>query len=79
MIGVARKWQRQKIGARLLTTTIDLARNEKRSQLFLEVRDGNHAQDFYTSIGFHPVGRRENYYRGSDGFCPDAITMSFVL
>jgi [ribosomal protein S18]-alanine N-acetyltransferase len=79
MIGVSKSRQRQKIGARLLIKTIELARNEGRSELFLEVRDGNHAHDFYSNIGFKPIGRRKNYYKGSDGLRPDAITMSFLL
>jgi [ribosomal protein S18]-alanine N-acetyltransferase len=79
MIGIAKKRQRQKIGARLLAETIGLARSEGRSELFLEVRDGNQAHDFYCNIGFKAIGRRKNYYKGTDGFRPDAITMSFVL
>jgi [ribosomal protein S18]-alanine N-acetyltransferase len=79
MIGVARQWQRQKIGAQLLSKTISLAKSEGRSQIFLEVRDGNRAHDFYADVGFKAIGRRKNYYKGSDGFRPDAITMSFDL
>ena len=79
MIGVARCRQRQNVGTLLLAETISLARQEGRTQLFLEVRDGNHAHDFYTDIGFKPIGRRKNYYKGSDGNRPDAITMTFVL
>jgi [ribosomal protein S18]-alanine N-acetyltransferase len=79
MIGVDRGRQRQKIGTLLLNETIRLARQEGRTQLFLEVRDGNQAHDFYSDIGFKPIGRRKNYYRGSDGVRPDAITMTLVL
>jgi [ribosomal protein S18]-alanine N-acetyltransferase len=79
MIGVASSKQRQKIGAQLLLSTIELAKKEGRSELFLEVRDGNQAHDFYRNIGFKPIGRRKNYYKGPDGFRPDAITMSLVL
>jgi [ribosomal protein S18]-alanine N-acetyltransferase len=79
MIGVASGRQRQKVGTLLLDEVIKLASQEGRTQLFLEVRDGNNAHDFYTDIGFKPVGRRKNYYKGSDGNRPDAITMTFVL
>ncbi|MBL0925487.1 MAG: ribosomal protein S18-alanine N-acetyltransferase [Sphingomonadaceae bacterium] len=79
MIGVARRRQRQNIGGQLLAKTIDHARREGRSQLFLEVREGNSAQEFYRQVGFLPIGRRKNYYKGPDGFRPDAITMSFAL
>lgn len=79
MIGVAKERQRQNIGARLLAEIIGLARSEGRNELFLEVRDGNPAHDFYSRVGFKPIGRRKNYYRGLDGIRPDAITMGFIL
>jgi [ribosomal protein S18]-alanine N-acetyltransferase len=79
MIGVAKGRQREKIGTRLLSEVIRLARVEGRTQLFLEVREGNRAHDFYSDIGFKPIGRRKNYYKGSDGVRPDAITMSYEL
>ena len=79
MIGVARKYQRQNIGSLLLQHIIRLAREVERSQLFLEVRDGNLAHRFYEKLGFEPIGRRKNYYKGTDGARPDAITMSFLL
>jgi [ribosomal protein S18]-alanine N-acetyltransferase len=79
MIGVTRNRQRQKVGARLLAATIELARQGGRSELFLEVRDGNGAHDFYRNVGFKAIGRRKNYYKGPAGFRPDAITMSLVL
>ena len=79
MIGVAKGRQREKIGTRLLSAVIRLARVESRTQLFLEVRDGNRAHHFYSDVGFKPIGRRKNYYKGSDGVRPDAITMSYEL
>jgi [ribosomal protein S18]-alanine N-acetyltransferase len=56
-----------------------LARKENREQLFLEVRDGNPAYNFYSAIGFRPIGRRKQYYKGTDGLFSDAITMAFAL
>lgn len=79
MIGVANKYQRQNIGSLLLQQIILLAREAGRTQLFLEVRDGNPAHHFYDKFGFEPIGRRKNYYKGTDGARPDAVTMSFVL
>ena len=79
MIGVAKERQRQKVGTILLRQTIKLASEENRSQLFLECRDGNHAIEFYSNIGFKPIGRRKNYYKSSDGVRPDAITMAYAL
>ncbi|MEP7351327.1 MAG: ribosomal protein S18-alanine N-acetyltransferase [Sphingorhabdus sp.] len=75
MIGVSKNWQRQKIGSMLLAEIIDLAQQDSRQKLFLEVRDGNAAHDFYHAAGFTPIGRRKQYYRGSGGIRPDAITM----
>lgn len=79
MIGVAHKYQRQNIGSLLLQEVLKIAREAGRAQVFLEVRDGNPAHRFYEQFGFAPIGRRKNYYRGTDGARPDAITMSFVL
>ncbi len=79
MIGVAKAWQRQNIGSILLSEIVDHAREQGRIKLFLEVRDGNPAHDFYRASGFEPIGRRKQYYRGANGFRPDAITMAINL
>lgn len=79
MIGVAKEWQRQKIGTILIRETIEQASSGNRSHLFLECREGNYALQFYSNIGFKPIGRRKNYYNSSDGFRTDAITMSYEL
>lgn len=79
MIGVARTWQRQNIGSILLDAIVEQAKEAGRTKLFLEVRDGNPAHDFYRASGFQPIGRRKQYYRGADGFRPDAITMAMDL
>lgn len=79
MIAVAKNWQRQDIGSLLLQNVIAKARRDERLKLYLEVRDGNIASDFYRDAGFAPIGRRKQYYRGSDGVRPDAITMALDL
>lgn len=79
MIGVASQWQRRNIGSLLLAEIVSKAREEQRSQLFLEVRDGNSANGFYSRFGFRPIGQRKQYYKGPDGIRPDAITMAFDL
>jgi ribosomal-protein-alanine N-acetyltransferase len=43
---------------------------------FLEMRDGNPAEVLYLAHGFHPVGRRANYYRSGNLGPFDAITYS---
>ena len=79
MIGVAKVWQRQRIGSLLLNAVVSLAKVDGREKLFLEVRDGNVAHDFYRAAGFEPLGRRKQYYRGTNGVRPDAITMAMNL
>ncbi len=79
MIGVATLWQRKNVGSMLMEEIVNFARQERRLKLFLEVRDGNIAHDFYLTLGFQPIGRRKQYYRGSNGVRPDAITMVMSL
>jgi [ribosomal protein S18]-alanine N-acetyltransferase len=79
MIGVVKAWQRNNVGSILIGSIIGNAKNENRLKLFLEVRDGNVAHDFYLASGFAPIGRRRQYYRGSNGVRPDAITMVMEL
>ena len=79
MIGVAKVWQRQRIGSLLLNAVVSHAKVDGRKKLFLEVRDGNVAHDFYCAAGFEPLGRRKQYYHGSNGVRPDAITMAMNL
>ena len=79
MIGVSRAWQRQNVGSMLLGAIVDRAKAAGRQKLFLEVRDGNVAHDFYRASGFQPIGRRKQYYRGSNGVRPDAVTMAMSL
>lgn len=79
MIGVTKASQRQQIGSMLLAAIVAHAKNNGREKLFLEVRDGNAAHDFYRASGFEPIGRRKQYYRGSNGIRPDAITMAMNL
>ena len=79
MIGVAKAWQRRNIGSMLLDAIIERAKSDGRLKLFLEVREGNVAHDFYRASGFQPIGRRKQYYRGANGFRPDAITMAMNL
>jgi ribosomal-protein-alanine N-acetyltransferase len=79
MIGVAKDWQRKNIGSILLAEILISSKRAGRTKLFLEVRDGNFAYDFYHASGFSPIGRRKQYYRGSGGIRPDAITMAINI
>lgn len=79
MIGVSRALQGQNFGKALLLDIIGRAQSAGRTKIFLEVRDGNDAHDFYEKLGFIPIGRRKNYYKNAEGMSPDAITMNLVL
>lgn len=76
LLAVAPALHRLGIGARLLDDFLDRARAAGAGRVHLEVRDGNAAADMYRSAGFKVVGRRRNYYRGSDARRFDALTFA---
>ena len=76
LLAVHQSGQRCGIGSCLLDHFIAASRSLGAGRLHLEVRDGNPATAMYHAYGFAPVGRRANYYRGSDGSVFDAITMA---
>lgn len=68
------------LGRVLVQDAIDRARQAGARRMFLEVRDGNTAAAaLYGAAGFTPIGRRTDYYIGSDGQKYDAITMRRLL
>jgi ribosomal-protein-alanine N-acetyltransferase len=68
------------IGAALLAATMDRARRDKVSRVFLEVAEDNAiAQNLYYNFGFRPVGRRPRYYRRPQGEAMAALTYSVSL
>lgn len=76
LLAVAPGHHRRGIGLQLLGDFIERARDSGASKVHLEVRDGNPAIAMYRAAGFLPVGRRRNYYRGSDGRRFDALTFA---
>lgn len=74
LIAVHPDHRRRGVGAALLQRFIDAAAERGRTSLFLEMREGNPADGLYRRFGFEPVGRRRNYYRGSQHGPLDAIT-----
>jgi [ribosomal protein S18]-alanine N-acetyltransferase len=76
LLAVSPKHHRQGIGTLLLDDFMDRARADGVVRMHLEVRDGNPAIQMYRVLGFVPVGRRRNYYRGTDGGRFDAITLA---
>ena len=79
LLAVAPEHQRHGIGRLLLDQFVEGARDSGAIRVHLEVRDGNPAVQMYCLAGFKPVGRRPNYYRGSDGRQYDALTLAREL
>jgi ribosomal-protein-alanine N-acetyltransferase len=64
------------VGRALIERTVEIAVGKGARRLLLEVRDGNQALDLYQGSGFSEIGRRHDYYRGSDGTTRDALTLA---
>lgn len=79
LIAVSPGHRRQGIGADLVQNLIEQARSVSVSKLFLEMRDGNNAEQLYRRFGFERVGRRLSYYNGAEGIRYDAITLAAAL
>jgi ribosomal-protein-alanine N-acetyltransferase len=76
LIAVDPAVQQRGIGAALLDDFMLFATARGARRLHLEVRDGNSAIQLYERAGFGLVGRRRDYYRGSDGHKRDALTLA---
>ena len=79
LIGALSSARRQGVGRQLIAGLKQACTESGRSTLFLEVRDGNNAYLFYSSMGFQPIGRRTNYYKSTRGSMYDSITMALAL
>ena len=72
--------RRRGLGGRLLGRTMDRAREQGVTRLFLEVADDNLAAlALYGSRGFEPVGKRPDYYARPDGSRADALILALNL
>lgn len=67
------------LGAKLIALLVGAARRRGAERLFLEMREGNPARGLYERVGFHPIGRRKQYYRTRSGHRLDAITFALAL
>jgi ribosomal-protein-alanine N-acetyltransferase len=79
LLAVLPSRHRQGIGTRLLDDFMERAQDQNAARVHLEVRDGNPAVAMYRGAGFSQVGRRRNYYQGSDGLRYDALTLARKL
>lgn len=79
LIAVMPGRHRRGIGSQLLDHFLQSARSDGVNRVHLEVREGNPAVSMYRAAGFAPMGRRRNYYRGSDGARFDALTLGTDL
>jgi ribosomal-protein-alanine N-acetyltransferase len=62
-VAVDPRWQRHKVGTRLMLHMVRLAQGRGARAMTLEVRVGNaEAQGLYRQFGFMPAGIRKNYY-----------------
>lgn len=64
------------IGSKILARFIAESKKRGSNHLFLEMRDGNKAENLYLSAGFEKVGIRKDYYRSGVEGPFDAITFS---
>ncbi|HEY0113615.1 MAG TPA: ribosomal protein S18-alanine N-acetyltransferase [Allosphingosinicella sp.] len=76
LLAVSRRDQHRGVGQLLLDRFAADAASRGAEQLHLEVRDGNPAIRLYGRNGYREVGRRRNYYTGSDGQLFDALTLA---
>lgn len=79
LIAVVPEMRGRGVGRLLLENTINRAAREGATRLHLEMRDGNPALSLYRRVGFTPVGRRHDYYRGKFGQSFDALTLTHIF
>lgn len=78
-IAIAKDWQRQGLGRRLLQHLIKVAREYRAETMLLEVRPSNWgARHLYEEIGFNEITTRRGYYPAHQGR-EDAILMGLAL
>jgi ribosomal-protein-alanine N-acetyltransferase len=79
-IGVAPEMRRVGLGTHLVRQSMQRCRAGGARCMFLEVAiDNPAAQALYEREGFREIGRREGYYRRSDGVRVTALTMRAEL
>ena len=79
LIAVRPDFRGQGIGTALLSRVIAVASGRGANRLFLEMREGNPAQNLYIDFGFQCVGRRKGYYKSGQSEVLDALTVAKTL
>lgn len=78
-LSIAKNYQKQGLGRYLLEHMMQMARNHKALNMFLEVRTSNiPAIALYENVGFNEMAIRRNYYPAKSGR-EDAILMGVAL
>ncbi|MES2637057.1 MAG: ribosomal protein S18-alanine N-acetyltransferase [Pseudomonadota bacterium] len=78
-LSVAKDQQKQGLGQYLLEHMLQIAKNHKASNIFLEVRPSNiSAIALYEKLGFCEMAVRRNYYPAYDGR-EDAVLMGLAI
>lgn len=67
------------LGRKLMKHLEKDARSRGASQMFLEMRSNNPAEQLYRSCGYLPIGKRKDYYCLKNGDRLDAVTFSLAL
>ena len=79
LLAVAPEFRGHGHGARLLERFLAGARARGAARALLEMRQGNSAEQLYLKRQFVQIGRRANYYRGTNGVQIDALTFACKL
>ena len=78
-LSVAKSHQKQGLGRYLLGHMLQIAKNHKAANIFLEVRPSNiSAIALYENMGFCEMAVRRNYYPAHDGR-EDAVLMGLAI
>lgn len=79
LLAVAVDHRRAGVGRALIEAWLSECRTARVERVFLEVRDGNSALEFYRRFGFVGIARRKAYYSSGVNERNDAITMTLRL
>ena len=75
-IAIDINFQRKGLGEKLLKECIERLKSQKVKNLFLEVRQSNHAaKNLYSKMSFETIGIRKNYYSDNE----DASMMQLIF